>query len=86
MLSFIQHIKEWTASHGAELAGGGSGSTFGVIGMSSGFIEVRNDMHAILLAFLTGAAGYLGALLLKAFIKKCFPSLLKGHDKEQPGG
>lgn len=82
----LKYIKDLTHKHLTEIFGSLAGLFSGIFGMTKGILLVSDDIHAIILAFFTGAAGGLGAIALKALIIqiKAFRSRKKSKASVSP--
>ena len=70
-------LKEFLHKHTVEIVGGVTGSGTSVVAMIKGTIPVSDDVHAIAMALLTGAAGGLGALVVKDLYHRIFKTKRK---------
>lgn len=66
----MQHLYAFLRTHIEETVGTVTGGGMGVAGIKTGTFTISGDAHAVMLALLTGAAGGLGALIMKAIWHK----------------
>ncbi len=73
LITYLIYILIALKKHAGEAAGTASGIASGFYAMITHKIDVQDDLHAIVIAFLTGMAGFFGALVCKWIIKLIKP-------------